>query len=114
MVIDTPDLGVSSNTGAGARGVFGGGNAPTATNVIEYITISTLGNVIDFGDLTQARAGIAACSSSIRGVFGGGYSPSINVIDYITILSAGNATDFGDLTQARHQVAGLSNGHGGL
>ena len=52
MVIDTPDLGVSSNTGAGARGVFGGGyTAPGNTNVIQYITISSTGNSLDFGDL---------------------------------------------------------------
>ena len=32
MVIDTPALGVAADTGAGARGVFGGGRqAPVAT-----------------------------------------------------------------------------------
>ena len=34
------------------RAVFGGGWSPNITNVIDYITISTLGNAIDFGDLT--------------------------------------------------------------
>jgi hypothetical protein len=92
---------VSSST----RGVFGGG-APT-TNVIEFITISTLGNSSDFGDLF---------SSTVRGVFAGGSAAgsSINIIDFVTIMSTGNAVDFGDLTQKRQMLAGCSNGHGGL
>jgi hypothetical protein len=106
------------------RGVFGGGVAQvpspsspfttTATqNTIDYITIATTGNAIDFGDLTGARHSLAACSSSTRGVFGGGYSTT-NVIDSITIASTGNATDFGDLTLARGFLASCSNAHGGL
>ena len=44
-------MGVSSST----RGVWGGGNNPTLSNVIDYITIASLGNSQDFGDLTVAR-----------------------------------------------------------
>jgi hypothetical protein len=68
--------------------------------VIEYITISTLGNSTTFGQLTQARYGLVGCSSSTRGVFAGGViAPStVNTIDYVTIASVGNAIDFGDLT----------------
>ena len=119
---DFGDLSVGKSSlsacSSSTRGIIAGGYtftpAFTFFNTIEYITISSTGNAQDFGDLSVGKSNLSACSSSIRGVFGGGYSPSINVIDYITILSAGNATDFGDLTQARHQVAGLSNGHGGL
>ena len=32
-----------------------GGNTPTATNTMEYVTIATLGDGVDFGDLTAAR-----------------------------------------------------------
>jgi len=79
------------------RGVFGGGYSNT--NIIEYITISSTGNSVDFGDLTAARHGSAACSSSTRGLFGGGDGPSTNnIIDYITISTLGNALDFGDLS----------------
>ena len=88
---------------------------PGVVNTIDFITISSTGNASDFGDLTQARYGLAACSSSTRGVFGGGYAPGgVNTIDFITISSTGNATDFGDLTQARYDLVALSNGHGGL
>jgi len=88
------------------RGVFGAGFTPTPTstrlNTIDYITIATTGNATDFGDLTIARQNPAACSSSTRGVFGGGYTPTpalLDTLDYITIATTGNAIDFGDLTQ---------------
>ena len=35
-------------------GIFAGGGS-TYTNAIEFITISSSGNSIDFGDLTQAK-----------------------------------------------------------
>ena len=39
----------------GGRGVAAGGNNPAAIDTIEYITISTAGNSIDFGNLTATR-----------------------------------------------------------
>ena len=36
------------------RGLFAGGFAPSdGTNLIDYITIATLGNATNFGDLTR-------------------------------------------------------------
>ena len=98
------------------RGCFGGGyDGGNYVNTIDYITIATTGNATDFGDLTVARYGLAACSSSTRGCFGGGYSTTnVNIIDYITIATTGNATDFRDLTVARHYLAACSDVHGGL
>ena len=94
---------VSSNLNGGARGIWGGGS-PGPVDVIQYVTISTLGNATDFGDLTQARQAVSGASSQTRGVVAGGYvygSPAgtfnINTIDYITIATTGNAIDFGDL-----------------
>lgn len=88
------------------RGIFGGGNG--SSTIMDYITIDTLGNATDFGDLTVGRSAPAGVSSSTRGVFcgghGGGYK---NTCDYVTIASAGNATDFGDLTSARQIAAGV-------
>ena len=99
------------------RGVFGGGygSAPTpaTVNTIDYITIASTGSATDFGDLTSTYRFLAACSSSTRGVFGGGYSAS-NVIQYVTIATTGNALDFGDLTVGRQSLASCSNAHGGL
>jgi hypothetical protein len=95
-------LGLSGGTSSSTRGAFGGGfgNSPlTTVNVIDYITISSTSNALDFGDLTSARFNHSSLSNSTRGVFGGGGTPGdVNTIDFITISSTGNATDFGDLT----------------
>ena len=92
--------------GGRGRGLFGGGYGASSPypeqQVIDYVTISTLGNSHDFGDLSVARSAKSGGSSSTRGLFiGGRFSPTAsfyNVIDYITISSTGNAFDFGDLT----------------
>ena len=95
----------------GGRGLFGGGSG--GTSVIDYVTIASTSDAVDFGDLSVARYYLGACSSSTRGLFGGGYWYR-NEIDYVTIASTGNATDFGDLTVARMYVAGCSSPTRGL
>jgi hypothetical protein len=84
--------------------LFGGGivsGGGSSVNIIEYVTIATVGNATDFGDLVLARSGLASCSSSTRGVFIGGSVPApdyyTNTMDYVTIATTGNATDFGDV-----------------
>ena len=110
----------ADNATGGARGVFSGGDpgsAPSLVNVMDYITISTTGNAIDFGDLTGTRTILTACSSSTRGLFAGGYfngATDSNVIDYIIISSTGNAQDFGDLTQFRRGACGCSSSTRGI
>ena len=105
---------------SGNRGLFGGGDTGSASNVIDYVTIATTGNATDFGDLTVARHSPAACSDGIYGLFGGGFIPAdptgsaSNVIDYVTIATLANATDFGDLTEAQYGPAACSNGTYGL
>ena len=101
------------------RGLFGGGNSPSLPtariNNIDYITIASIGNAIDFGDLLTPTEFNTSCSSSTRGIFGGGNVPTVqNVIEHVTILSTGNSIDFGDLTVARQEFSAFSNGHGGL
>jgi len=108
------NVGAITGTGVGDIGVFGGGSSSTGAEIndISYIAISTTSNSVDFGNLTDGRRELAACSNGYtsRGVFAGGYSLT-NIIDYITITSTGNATNFGDLTLARRsQPAGASNG----
>lgn len=111
-------LGESPSLNGGARGVFAGGLNPAATNTIEYITISTLGNTIDFGDLTASFFGVAACSSSTRGLFGMGYNSSAgsftNVIEFITISSTGNSADFGDQITTTNTRGSLSSATRGI
>ena len=54
--------------GGRGRGVFGGGYSPGFTNVMQYITIATTGNALDFGDLTSARSVGACCSNGHGGL----------------------------------------------
>ena len=102
------------------RGLFAGGdtnpNSPSSSNVIDYITISSLGNTTDFGDLVAARFDISATSSSTRGIFAssGDISVQANTIEYVTIMSTGNTIDFGDLFTTIRIRSACSNGHGGL
>ncbi len=81
----------------------------------QYVTIATLGDAQDFGDLNVARKYNCASGSSTRGVIAGGYTPSYsNTMDYYQIATTGDLVDFGDLQEARLRQAALSNGHGGL
>ena len=109
----------------GTRGLFANGyqNASPSTrlNDIEYITIASEGDAIDFGDSTMKRnSGDSGCSSSTRGVMGGGYtannSPANpqNVIDYVEIQTLGNALDFGDLAYERYGHGACSSPTRGL
>jgi len=96
------------------RGFYGPGyvSGSGAQNRIEVITISTMGNAVDFGDRSIAdglRSAAGVCSPT-RAVFCGGRGPSGNTdtMDYITMASAGNASDFGNLVADNRYCAGLS------
>ena len=114
-----PDLGggTGSNTGLGTRLLLAGGreSAPAFTDKIEFLTISTLGDAQDFGNLTQSHGNGSTqggAASRTRGMWLSGQlgsSPSYsNVIQFVTFASTGNATDFGDINSARAAVGNLS------
>jgi hypothetical protein len=106
MATDVPTL------DGGGRGLFGGGYTPTAVNTIDYITIESAGNAIDFGDLNYTDNNVCSSTASrTRGMwFGGGTEPDAenDNISYLTIASTGNAADFGNLTQARRGSAAVA------
>ena len=84
---------------------------------MEYITIATLGNAQNFGDLISSQNSSMGTSNNIRGIFCGGYTTptEINVIEYITIASTGDATDFGDLVNSKGYLpVAYSDSHGGI
>ena len=99
--------GTGSNTGAGTRMIFMGGTTGSTIDVIEYITISTLGNVQDFGNLISSEMEGASCSSRTRGFYFGG-DPADNDIEFVTFSSLGNATDFGNCTATSKSGSGCS------
>ena len=109
-------LGTFSST---VRGVFPGGNQDGSASgeraEISYITISSEGNATYFGDLAVARNTHGKASNLIRGVFAGGYTPTLlSSIETILISQGGNALDFGDLSGIRRGMSGVSDSHGGL
>ena len=129
---DFGDLTVARQTQAASNQIsilFGGGSN---RNEIDKVNIATTGNAIDFGDLTRTylvhlsasnghggldnsnsinlqRPSVTYMPGSGRGLFGGGYTPTIiKKIDVINIQTLGNASDFGDLTQNLRDTAGNS------
>ena len=95
------------------RGVAMGGGQNSFSILMEYITIATLGNATNFGNLLVPRGRGCGVSSTTRGVSMCGAvstgTGTTDIMEYITIATTGNATDFGDATQARTGVAGVSN-----
>jgi hypothetical protein len=110
-----PDLGggTGSNTGLGVRGVVPGGNSSpdTTSESISYITISTLGNSQDFGDLTVGINANTGGASRTRGLsLGGSFIPARqSTIEYFTFSSLGSAADYGDLSVARAELGCVTN-----
>ena len=112
--------GVSNST----RGVFmAGGQHPGSSpytpyvNTIDYVTIASAGDAVNFGDTTVARRHQGTCCSQTRGVCVDGYvTPNVptNVMDYITISTLGNAADFGDTLTAYYGTSAASNSTRGI
>ena len=103
------------------RGFFAGvetpGPASLRLGIIQYITISTLGNAIYFGDLSVTRSTSSSAGSSTRMLWGGGYSnpgtPN-STIDYITVASSGNAISFGSLSGNKTSHGSVSSSTRGI
>jgi|MDSW01.2.fsa_nt_gb hypothetical protein len=105
--------------GNATRGIDAGGADQPYTgymNTIQYYSVVTAGNAVNFGDLSTVHENITGTSDSTRGIIASGQSggSSHNVIEYIQISTTGDAKDFGDLTVARMGGAACSNAHGGL
>ena len=101
------------------RGCFIGGahysSYPTyiGTNIIDFVTFSSLGDAQDFGDLINDGWGSGAAANNTRGIIVGGQGgpspfPSTNVIQFITIATKGNAENFGDLLNPNAYTTALS------
>ena len=105
--------GPTEQRGGRGRGViFGGSSSPTPYfNNINYITIATTGNSVDFGDASIINAFSSGMGSSTRGVFklGRGNPTFTDQIDYVTFSSGGGASDFGtDTGRSRDSSASFA------
>ena len=101
--------------GSSTRGIWSGGygsSGPSKINVIEYVEIMTIGDALDFGDLTVGKGYHAGFSSGTRAFAAGG---TTDAIDMITMAAKGNAIDFGSLTSSsRDRPSGLGNSTRGI
>ncbi len=78
----------------GTRGIWMGGASPSDVDRIDYATLSSLGNALDFGNLTVARHsnGDGGMASRTRGFYARGSSPIAGRIEYVTFASGGQVT----------------------
>ena len=81
------------NLDGGERGVFFGRATPSINNQIDYITIPTQGDAIDFGDMNAAGYTYSTAASNTRGFVAGGSPSHGNMIDFLTFSSTGTVTD---------------------
>ena len=106
--------GCSSTT----RGVFGGGRSPVYRDTIDYITLASEGNSVDFGNLLNKAYRHGSCGNQIRGLWMGGSNPSGNLKDIQSIIfsTTGDAIDFGEIGYETGSgcASGYSDSHGGL
>ena len=103
ITTDSPE----QNTG-GSRGLWGGGG-PSPTTRIDFVTIDTTGNAIDFADMTGSRHYTRGYGNRTRGLWSQAVGPVTSEISFITISVQSNAQDFGDLTGNRQ--SGCSSGN---
>ena len=117
MTYAARDMGGCSNA---TRGLFYGGiatpSAPAGTDTINYITIASTGNGVDYGNLYAGIEAADGCASPTRGIISGGSNPSsaYNTISYVTISTTGDTTDFGDMTEQRWAFGSGSNSTRGI
>ena len=100
------------------RGIFCAGGPSPFTNLIQYVSIASNGDAVDFeGNSTFSGAYLTGFGSPTRAVFaGGGAWPSAtNNIQYVHYGSTGiDASNFGDLTTTRVMIGGSSNATRGI
>ena len=108
--------GFGSNTRAVCSAGGGPDNGGDELNTIDFGTIMSTGNFIDFGDLTVARRRVAGFSNQTRGISAGGKvdPASKDEIDFVTIASTGDATDFGNLISGSGYNSGCASSTRGI
>ena len=104
------------------RAIFAGGyhNPDGGTTLkhdnIDFITIASEGNAVDFGNLSVARSRIDMTGNQRTCLMAGGQpgSAAISLIESVNYSSNGTVQFFGDLATKRNQGSATSDSHGGL
>jgi len=115
----THTVGSGNAASSPTRMLIAGGTDPSnnAQNIIQYVTIASTGDAVDFGDLTDNKTRFGVCSNATRGLYGGGgpaETDKTNTITFVTLASTGNTVDFGDRIVASNNVAATSNSTRGV
>ena len=100
----------------GTRGIFYSGNV-SSDRTIQFVTIDTTGDAIDFGDASMDSRVAASFSSRVRCFKAGGYNdPSgvKDVIEFVVFSSKSDGIDFGDLSSGRYNLCGFSDATRGV
>ena len=97
------------------RGLFFGGSPNSSenggVNSVDYVTIATTGDSLDFGDLFLKCMTAGAGANPVRAVVANGKDGPAhsNVIFRINIATTGNSSDFGDQSTSRQTAGACSN-----
>ena len=94
----------SAASGSDTRALFYEGyKSGGYSNIISYVTMASLGNATDFGDISEDRGYATSTSNNVRSMHFGGFTSggNVNKVEYVTIASTGNSTDFGNLSAAK-------------
>ena len=110
-----------STDGKGTRGLIAGGIVPgspasLAINNVDAITLDTLGNSIDFGNLSTTRTNTSQIGSATRSLVAGGVGPTnsqydtvVNTIEFCNFATQSDYVDFGDLTRSGYAGSAFGN-----
>ena len=110
---DTSSMMACANS---VRAVIFGGGSPV-TDLIQRFEMSSLGNAVEFGNLSAVKMLGAAVADGTRAVSVSGRNPTtVNIIEFVQIATGGEAEDFGDMTDGlgRQKFMACSDSHGGL
>ena len=63
------------------------------STLIEFVTISTLGDAATFGGLFESKHNIASASNAVRAIGAGGSPSTVDTIQFITMSSFGSSIE---------------------
>ena len=112
-VVYTPPLPFGGLGGGTVSGfAMGGSNNPTGVRVIDKISLTSDGNIVDMGDLTIGRYTAAGHSSATHAFISGGNTlPTQGFrtdVDKILMANATTSSDHGDLVSGRAARNGVT------
>jgi hypothetical protein len=87
-------------------------------DIMDFVTIASTGNAVDFGDLTATMIQPMPMQSPTRVVLAGGYNPSpgayITTSEFFNFSTLGNSAKFGDMSGSYYAGQGASNATRGI